>query len=93
MEVEVHDGAIRGNPQNRICKETALNLILDHNRSAEIRSGAGGQKNKVLLARRRTRLLPRWRQRPRSRLAKRRGSDKVQPNRDQEDRAKSQAHR
>jgi hypothetical protein len=30
---------------------------------------------------------------PTSRLAKRRGSDKVQPNRDQEDRAKSQAHR
>jgi hypothetical protein len=27
------------------------------------------------------------------RLAKRRGSNKVQPNRDQEDRAKSQAHR
>ena len=30
---------------------------------------------------------------PTSRLAKRRGSNKVQPNRDQEDRAKSQAHR
>jgi hypothetical protein len=38
------------------------------------------------------RLLPRFRQRPTSRLAKRRGSEKVQPNRDQEDRAKSQAH-
>jgi hypothetical protein len=37
--------------------------------------------------------LPRWQQRPTSRLAKRRGSDKVQPNRDQEDRAKFQAHR
>ena len=32
------------------------------------------------------RLLLRWQQRPTSRLAKRRGSDKVQPNRDQEDR-------